>query len=654
MAKVIATHKNIKRQIEDNIKNPFDAFNEFIWNAIDAQAKNIHITVKHDSQNIKNLEISDDGNGINYEDLEEELFGKFNVSEKQVDKEKNHSLPRGEKGYGRFSFIQFSNSAEWITTYTSNKDRKKYQYSIKISDSSLDDFNPSKKEEVTGNTGTKVILSFTEMSKCKILTDPKNKNILNKLINSICLEFCWILELYHINIFINGKKINYNYLIEKKENTKLKVESYDFSLKFIKWTNQLKNEYSRYYFLDSKCNELFVKTTTLNQKGDEFYHSLYVSSDFFDHFDLFKANYDKVFRKLLDDLLNFLRKKRRPFIKNFSARKIKEFEQKNLFPKFDKFETQVKKPLYEKVVKEVIEFAPSLASNSNDSQRKILLQLIYRLLDDEESRRILYNILEVLVDDENKDQLEELERNLTKYSLKNILGTLKIIENRKNVIHKLRAMIDNEENYYLESDLQREIENHFWIFGEEYHLMLCAEEDDFTKLRNVYCEKILKLKKDEYENDAVSKRQVDLFICGIMPEGRLKKNLIVEIKKPNSFLKKENYRQIEDYKDIINNDSNLNSAHRKQWDFILMYKEISKDHVKNFNDIIKDETTGLAHDNHKNMRIFVIKWADLLDEVEFRLKFLNDSLEEKKSKLMPKKVEVEPSALEKFEDQNKT
>ena len=46
MVKVIATHAGIRRQIEENIKSPFDAFNEFIWNALDAKARNIFINMK--------------------------------------------------------------------------------------------------------------------------------------------------------------------------------------------------------------------------------------------------------------------------------------------------------------------------------------------------------------------------------------------------------------------------------------------------------------------------------------------------------------------------------------------------------------------------------------------------------------------------------
>ncbi len=129
MVKVFADHNSIKRQIEENIKNPFDAVNEFIWNSIDAKAKNIHIKIKNDSKYIKSLEIDDDGEGINREKLEKDLFGRFNVSSKSDIKEDIHSLPRGKNGFGRFSFIKFASEAKWITTYT-DLDNNNYNYEI--------------------------------------------------------------------------------------------------------------------------------------------------------------------------------------------------------------------------------------------------------------------------------------------------------------------------------------------------------------------------------------------------------------------------------------------------------------------------------------------------------------------------------------------
>jgi hypothetical protein len=647
MVKVIASHDSIKRQIEENIKNSYDAFNEFLWNAIDANAKNIKIIVKPGTDYLKELSIMDDGEGINFEKLSDSLFGKFNTSQKTGLKEKNHSLPRGEKGFGRFSFIKFSSKADWETTYYDKKSKKNFSYKISIEDHQLDNFNPSNKEESKSKTGTKVNFVLP-MGKNKNLVSVKKKDLLHDFYENICLEFSWIIELLNLNITINNKKLDYSQYMDKPEIHKHKIDDIEFEFKFIKWKQSLKNQSSRYYFLNSKGEEVFVTTTKLNDKSDEFYHSLYVSSEYFNDFNLLKTQYEKTYRGLKEYIVNYLKKKRKPYLKKFSARKYKEFEDKNLIPKFNEFENQVKKPIYEEVVREVIEFAPGLVSNTNDSQRKVLLELINKLLDDEQSRKILYNILEVLLDEDNREQLAELDDKLRKYGLKNILGTIRVIEDRLDTLKKLRSMVYEQKHYFLESDLQKVIEQHFWIFGEEYNLMLCKEEDDFTKLRNYYYERVLKLKKEDYEQYSVSKKQVDLFITGIASEGRKNKNLVVEIKRPDIPLIKKHYTQIDDYKDIILDIPELNTKDRNHWDFILLYRDISKEYKTSFENEIKDKFTGLAKEKDGIFRIFIVKWADLLDEVEFRLKFVKNNLETKKKAFIPAKVEEKEETKEEF------
>lgn len=645
--------ESVRREINRNIKNPFDAFNEFIWNAVDSGAKNILINIDHDSKYLKQLSIVDDGKGINYEKLDQILFGKFNFSQKLDEKEKNQSLPHGNKGFGRFAFIKFCNDVEWETVYKDNFN-KNYQYKIKIYKNSLDNYERGKKTSTTKQTGTKVVFNFECMKECGTLTSSNSKDILDRLKENICLEFCWIIELLGLTIKINNTKLDYSKYKEPTINTSKKIKDHEFEIKFIKWHNQLKNQSSRYYFLNSNGEEVYVNTTTLNNKGDGFYHSIFIKSSYFDSFNILKTKGEKIFNLLIDFIDKYLKKQRKPHIEKFAEKKYEKFKKEDILPKFNKFEEKVKKPLYEKAVKEVISFAPSLVSSkTNNYQIRVLLQLINRLLDDECSRNTLYEILAVLLDDENKEYLEELKRQLDNYGLKNILGTVKLIEDRLITISLLRDMHKDNKFYCDESDLQNQIEEHFWIFGEEYHLMLCAEEDDFTKLRNLYITKILNKDKKEYEQKKVSQKQVDLFICGSVAEGqKTNRNLIVEIKHPDKSINYGNFRQIEDYSRIINKTDGLNNPHRDKWDFILLCQSIVKDDMKEFDDRFIDGFSGLIYDNKKNIRIYVKRWSDLLRDVEDRLKFLKEKLEIKKKHYFLKS-ENKTTFLDKFDNSAK-
>lgn len=642
---------SVKREVDRNIKNPFDAFNEYIWNSIDAGAKNIQIKIKKDSKHIKELSVMDDGCGIDYEQLNKRLFGKFNISPKSEEKEQKHSLPHGERGFGRFAFIKFAHDVTWKTVYEKDSNNN-YQYYIKITKDSLDNYRPSVINKTKKPTGTETIFNFESMTECEALTSNNTKDILDKLKENIALEFCWIIELFDIKIKINDKLLDYdNYKEPTTKEKGIEIENEKFDFKFIKWKQQLKNQSSRYYLLNSKNNEVFVETTTLNNKGDDFYHSVYIKSSYFDDFHILKTRGEKRYTNLIKFIDQYLKEKRKPYIKKFADNKFEKFKKENILPKFNKFEEQVKKPLYERAVKDVISFAPSLVSTkTNNSQVKILLELINRLLDDDKSRNTLYGILAVLLDEENKDYLDELKRLLDNYGLKNILGTIKLIEDRLVTIELLKKMNDKNEFYCNESDLQRQIEQHFWIFGEEYHLMVCAEEDDFTKLRNIYVDQVLNKDRKEYEQNKVSRKQVDLFICGIVSEGhKTNRNLIIEIKHPNKNINFGNFRQIEDYSRIINKTNGLNNPKRDKWDFVLLCKDIIEKDKKDFDERFIDAFSGLVYDNKKNIRIFVKRWFDLLRDVEDRLKCLKDRLDIKKNKLVPT-TENKESFIQKFEN----
>ena len=65
--------------------------------------------------------IIDDGCGIDFNQLNKRLFGKFNISPKSEEKDKESSLPHGEKWFGRFAFIKFCNEVTWNTMYANSK-----------------------------------------------------------------------------------------------------------------------------------------------------------------------------------------------------------------------------------------------------------------------------------------------------------------------------------------------------------------------------------------------------------------------------------------------------------------------------------------------------------------------------------------------------
>lgn len=107
------------------------AISEYIWNGFEADAKKVSIEYTlNEAFGVNELIIKDNGNGINYDELKE-TFGAFLASKKNLLSLKIKS--KANKGKGRFSFIAFSNNAEWHTVY---KDKNVYkEYDIRLSSS---------------------------------------------------------------------------------------------------------------------------------------------------------------------------------------------------------------------------------------------------------------------------------------------------------------------------------------------------------------------------------------------------------------------------------------------------------------------------------------------------------------------------------------
>lgn len=125
---------SVKNQSIDSsgITNDYrDAISEYIWNGFEAHARNINIDYTlNEAYGVKELIITDNGDGINYDELGE-TFGAFLASKKNLLSLKMKS--KANKGKGRFSFIAFADKAEWCTVYKDKDDYKEYQITMSLS-----------------------------------------------------------------------------------------------------------------------------------------------------------------------------------------------------------------------------------------------------------------------------------------------------------------------------------------------------------------------------------------------------------------------------------------------------------------------------------------------------------------------------------------
>ena len=285
-----------------NKYTPERAISEYIWNGFDAKATIVRIDFDFDNQEfetIKEIRVCDNGIGICYEELTNK-FKQFYESQKSITNDNNADLTRGKNGYGRFAFRKFARFAKWRTLY--QKENDIMSYDISISNDNLKDYTPTnsaKSQEV--ETGTCVV--FNEIAPIVSASFIKKT-----LIPYLKAEFAWFLELKEeYKIFINGVELDYSSIIEGVENVTIIAKGIynketSFDCKYIQWNTKMNDEYSRFYFLNNDLELKNTKTTLLNKKGDNFWHSIIIINDFFNEINCDSEEENTTQTKLFDNV----------------------------------------------------------------------------------------------------------------------------------------------------------------------------------------------------------------------------------------------------------------------------------------------------------------------------------------------------------------
>ena len=364
--------------IQKNLKNfkPLDALCEYIWNGFDAQADKVEIKLNTNELGLINvISVIDNGTGIAYEELSAK-FKPFNDSKKADNSKKvNHSLPHGRQGIGRLTFFAFAQRARWNTVYM--KDGTRYEYYIDMEKDSLNlyDDNGGKEPEVTDKPlGTEVI--FTQIQQFSK----------EEIVERIKLEFFWFLELNrnkNYQIIVNGERISCDdFVVDRISFKPVAPLTYDYEITIVQWNQSLGKEFSKFYYIDSNNEEKYKEATKLNKKSDEFYHSIFVKSSYFDDFyfekemegqtNIFPNRNQDEYKTLMDCIYSFLYKFRRTYLKEASDKFIDKLVNSKIYPEFNQnniIDTYRKSEL-DNLVGTLYAAQPKIFTNLSDDNKK--------------------------------------------------------------------------------------------------------------------------------------------------------------------------------------------------------------------------------------------------------------------------------------------
>lgn len=622
-----------------------DAICEFIWNGFEANATEVRISyTESDLTSIESITISDNGDGITYDDISE-TFGTFLASKKNTLSLRLKS--KANKGKGRFSFASFAHSAIWETVYKDIDAYKSFTITLKNDNKELAYYSDPVKSNKNG-TGT--IVTFFNIY--NLFSENLNLAYLEDV---LLKEFAWFLYLNKnkkYKIIVNDKVLDYSKYInlDLSKDIQVTIGNYEFKINLIVWQDKINEKFCCYYF-DSNDAVKGKDTTTFNRNTVNFNHSIFVSSHFFDNLDdvsiihisdqqnfFLSDEEQKNFKSLNQYIQRFIEENLAKYMSSKADEEIdKMINIRKTFPKFsDEPYDQIRKNDLINITKELYCLDSRIFYKLKDIQEKSLLGFLNLLLNSEERENIL-DIIEQIVD-LTAEQRKNFSDILKKTHLENIIETMHFIEARYKVIEILKLLVYNFDKFTNERDnIQKIIEHHYWLFGEQYNLV-SADYSMKTALEKYnYLLYGSRSPKAQLEPDVENERRMDIFLCGVRKVENsfgnfLDENVIVELKSPKVTLSKTVLRQVEDYMDFIRRQSAFNSI-LCRWKFIAVSKTIDDEVKARYKTFESNGKPGLVS-MIENYEVYAFTWADLFKKFELSHDFVLDKLKFDKDKII--------------------
>lgn len=254
-----------------NQTNGISALAELVWNAIDADAKEVRVDWEENSMmGVESITVSDDGHGIAFDekDFSTHPFASLGDSAKHT---VNHQSPQGRILHGRFGkgrirALALGGVIVWDTVFPKTAKTKK-RYTIKgvVGEASLQLSTPKNSKKETGTTVT-----VEHVSEKGNTLDAKSVRRRFSLIFSEHLS-----NYSDIAIYIQGERLRPEAMISKRyligtEATQLEpTGKVNWQLRCLHWKEPVSDSRGKLFLCDS--NQLVIGEHELGLRGSEEY-----------------------------------------------------------------------------------------------------------------------------------------------------------------------------------------------------------------------------------------------------------------------------------------------------------------------------------------------------------------------------------------------
>lgn len=657
MKRKLTTNSRLVNELFANYISTFAAFCELINNSLQATAKNIWIDIDYTKSNellpviIKKIVIKDDGYGVHINELDHKILD-IGTPNKE-----------GGKGIGRFAAFQIGKQIEIETIGYSNQDKTYSRAIIPLNFDSfgkninVTDVNIETKEEILSKKqNTYYQVTVSDLYDSTVTDNEPKKKIIDKFLKEHIEDA--IFERYplkifngEVNIHINKKQIlPSDFVIGEPIRRILSYEDKKGKLHEIKFNfMQIKNISKRKVFLTTL--NAGIQTIATGFEYDAEWLSpkiggwfVYISgdtlpSDMYRNIDLDGMDEEvKHYKAFIKNQLNEFFKEKNKEFDNF----IDKLKKDEYYPYKETSSSKSKVIVFDKLAF-LVEDKYNLLNEKN-KLREIVYPLIDRTISNGEFDQILRSILKL-----NNKMISQFSNLLERTELDDIIEFSDKVSKKVEELEFLEKMVYSEisKNLKERKELHKFLEKMLWVFGEEYleSTKLLSDkglEGNLKQLRDD-CLEYKASKKDNNisEVDKSIKSITDLFMYSekiIDPKHR--EVLVVELKAPKVKISPKELGQVMKYATEIEKSSQTPT--NVKFKILLVSSAINDDAVFQIKGE-EDNPYFYFRSKNKNIEIWVMKWADIIENMKRKLKYMSAILK-------VKDVDVQEKASKDFEE----
>ncbi|KVU01340.1 hypothetical protein WK62_18075 [Burkholderia ubonensis] len=600
---------------------PISALSELVWNAFDADAKNVDISFEYnDLDTLDTIIVKDDGEGIPRAEAAgffRSLGGSWKKSRTQTS---GGRFLHGQEGRGRFKAFALGSDAEWAVVY--KRDGKFWSYTIRMS--ALDIRHVRISDETKAKDATDTGVTLTIRNALKDLRTFTTEDGREELTEVFAL---YLADYEDTKIVLDGRAIDPGSAITDKKSFPLSDieidgKAYWARLQVVEW----KSAGNRALYL---CNQQRFPLVQVDRRFHigQFRFSGYLHSPYFDQAQM-EGTVDLA--EMQPAVLSTIAEAQQTIKDHFRSRAAKEartvveeWKDEEVYPfsgdpatAVEKVERQVFDIVAVNIARHLPDFRTT-QSKTKAFQLRMLRQAIER--SPEDLQVILDEVLRL-----PKRQQEELAQLLRNTSLSSIIGAAKVVSDRLKFLSGLEAVLfDPEPKKRLKerTQLHRIIADNCWLFGEEFALSV---DDQSLTMALVEHKKLLgsEVVIDEPVKHISQMRGIiDLMLSRATKQHRANQltHLVVELKAPKVKIGSDEVTQIQGYAFSVMSDPRFDKV-GVTWNFWVI-----SDTLDRYTEHLVQDETGVIL-SKPNVNIYAKTWAQVLDENRARLKFFQDHL----------------------------